>query len=275
MQLTEVVSTVHLIMEMLNDIKPILISIGVFLAFLLIRIRTGSSSIMLERIWRLLGGARNFKDPVYKEHWSQASDFEKYRYKTGIRFKSRAKIADTMAWLKAHDVGLEELLPLSRFFDPVGIDMRNPKLDKQKQLNILAGLIGLVWTCFCLTFAFYPMAVLTVRASNFSFVATPDDASPVFSSAWHLSPDNCGVSQPGIGVSDQKAICDMLNSGLRTQYIATAVKSQRIGAASLITSCFIVLFGLFLSYLKHIDAHHLYLRTRVEKKPQRKALEAP
>ncbi|XFB08262.1 DUF6216 family protein, partial [Azotobacter salinestris] len=79
--------------------------------------RAGSANFILERIWSTLAGGREFNDQKPSTEWNKVIDFERFKFKTGIRFPSSTSIHETLDWLDRHGITLEQLTLARNYFD--------------------------------------------------------------------------------------------------------------------------------------------------------------
>lgn len=97
-------------------------------SFLYVRARAGSAGFFHDRLWRLLGGKRDYQCPVLQAESDKLSDHEKFTYNTGIRFQNRHKIEEALQWMETQKIGIEEVVRTKAFFDPRDLSFRKPKL---------------------------------------------------------------------------------------------------------------------------------------------------
>ncbi|UCJ17116.1 DUF6216 family protein [Pseudomonas sp. MM211] len=125
MNTEEFLSAASQIKDVIAFIIPITISI---FAFLYVRARAGSAGFIHDRLWRLLGGKKDYQNTMLQNEYSQLSDHEKFNYSTGIRFPSQRKITEALVWLHERGIGLEEVVRVRRFFNPSLISFDKPCL---------------------------------------------------------------------------------------------------------------------------------------------------
>ena len=260
----EVVSTVHPLLVLIKDAVPLLAALATLTLYFYVRNRAGSSNFIRERFWTILGGAKDFSNEELKEQWGKVKDYERFRYKSGMRFSSNKKISETLAWLKNHDVGLEELLAVSKYFDCKKVDMKDPGIKNQQRVTLVVAGVFLLWSAFFSVLFYYPSALLTVKKTGTVFWISSESASAWNFHSWELTPESCQIDQSTIDLKDKLIICNLLNDENREKYIEKATRSQRGLGGTMIILGVLGMLIVFFSLLKSIDAHHLYKRTRVE-----------
>ncbi|WP_409978071.1 DUF6216 family protein [Pseudomonas sp. C9-3] len=77
-------------------------------SFVYVRARAGSAVFFHDRLWRLLGGKRDYQCPVLQAESDKLSDHEKFTYNTGISFQDRYKIEEALHWMATQKIGIEE-----------------------------------------------------------------------------------------------------------------------------------------------------------------------
>lgn len=241
MKSEEVISLVQSIVTIVKDAAPLWSVVGVIIFYLYARSRAGSSSFIRERIWRVLGGSKDYQDPEMKERWKQIRDYERFRFNSGLRLPSNAKIAQTFSWLKLNNVGLEELIPVARYFDCELIALKNPYLSRQR---VGAGVLSLIFSAWILFFSifFVPYALLTVKASGTTFWIDADSAHSWNLRTWHLTSETCNEQHPYISQKDTEVVCDLLRNEKREKYINDAIFEQRGLAGSFVALGFYLVF---------------------------------
>jgi hypothetical protein len=234
--------------------------------------RSGSLNFLRERIWRILGGASEFKDSAMMERWERVRDFEKYRYTSGIKFKCREQITSFENWLETRRTSLEETLPFASYYDLSQMDLRDPDIRKRQRSTAFLSFLCVCWMAFFGVFLMSD-ALIRVKASNTHFWVNSSEAHSAFSKAWKLNPENCATEVANLDSADKEVICKILTSEVGKQYIEDTMRSQREVGATMIVLGVIALALMIISLFRAYDAHHFFARTRLPA-PQPPALDA-
>jgi hypothetical protein len=261
MQITEVVSTVYSVLAAVKVGIPVWTAIGVFLAYCYVRSRSGSSNFLRERLWRILGGAGEFTDAGMDARWKRVRDFERYRYSSGIKFKSSEQIVLFESWLKARQVALEELLPHARYYDVEKTDLRDPNLRARKKWTIFYLLLCLCWACFFGMFLASD-AQMRVKVTHTYFWVSTTEARAAFTGSWKLTPDSCTGESDDLDSKDKEVICKILTTKEGKEFIENSKQFQSELSAVMIAVSAALFVIMFLSLMRTWDAHHLYNRSR-------------
>lgn len=261
MQILDAVSTVHSILAMVKIGIPVWTALGVLAACCYIRVRSGSLNFLRERIWRILGGASDFKNPAMNERWERVSDFQKYRYSSGIKFQRRDQIAGFENWLEARQTSLEEALPFAQYFDLAKMDLRDPDIKKRQRSTAVLSFMCVCWMAFFGLFMGSD-ALIRVKASNIHFWVNSAEAHSAFSDAWTLTPESCAAEGGNLDASDKEVICKILTTQIGKQYVEDTMRSQREVGATMVVIGMAALLLRVISLLRAYDAHHFFVRTR-------------
>ncbi len=241
MKSEEVISLVQSIVTIAKEAAPLWSIAGVIIFYLYARSRAGSSGFIRERIWRILGGSKEYQDPEMKEQWKKVRDYERFRFNSGLPLPSNAKIAKTLFWLKNNNVGLEELIPIAKYFDCELIAIKDPHLGRQRAATGILSLIFLAWILFFSAFL-APYALLTVKTSGTTFWMDADSAHAWNLTTWSVTSDACNGQNQYLSPKDNEVVCDLLHDEKREKYVSDAIFEQRGLAGSFVAVGFYCLF---------------------------------
>lgn len=196
-------------------------------AFLYVRGRAGSAVFLLDRLWRILGGKKDFHDPSLQDEHHRLSDFEKYNYSRGIRFQSYKKIEETRLWLQEAGIGIEELVRVKGYFNSKDISIRLPNILAHKILNrttLTMFLAGAVLT----SIAQVPAALLTIKKTGTVIWASTSEVRSWDGLSWKVTPDDCAKGNVPLNDHDKKVVCEILTGAGVESALKEAMVSQRL-----------------------------------------------
>jgi hypothetical protein len=209
-------------------------------------VRAASGFFLIERIWRLIGGSKEFKDESLNAHWMEIRDLESFKYKTGIRFANYKKLRETLDWLDRNDISLVELIKVRRYFDPKEVRMRDPQLEKKKAWYLvpLLPLLLLVFLFFLV--AIPDHAFLTVKESGTKMWANAESARSFDGYSWVVTSADCGVPTVQVSDGDKQLICELFGSRESQDFVKAVVRSQKALGLSFMAIClFFFLWAIF------------------------------
>ncbi|MGC8117369.1 DUF6216 family protein [Metapseudomonas otitidis] len=242
MNTTELISKPIQLLDILKWSTPF---IFFFCAFVFIRLRTGSAGFILHRLWALLGGKKDFLNPKLQKEASKLDDFEKIKYMTGIRFHNFASVTTTLAWLKRHEIGLEELIRVRSYFDPKKNSLRSPKLKWRRFFSKIT--VSFFFASALLIFvASYGPAWLSVKKTGTNLWVSQDATQIKSSKGWTLTSKDCLTKNIELekddspSAFDQKVACDLLTSEEKEKTIKSVI-SEQTGVAGLVFFIFVAI----------------------------------
>ncbi|EPH1498398.1 DUF6216 family protein [Pseudomonas aeruginosa] len=199
-------------------------------SFLYVRARAGSAGFFHDRLWRLLGGKRDYQCPVLQAESDKLSDHEKFTYNTGIRFQNRHKIEETLQWMETQKIGIEEVVRAKAFFDPRDLSFRKPKLNRYRYLHNLS--IWLV-VAFTITFALFsvPYALLSIKQTGTIIWASTSTVKSWNGYSWEATAADCKDEEIPtliLDAHDQKVICEILSKPELSAYLESAMQTQKL-----------------------------------------------
>lgn len=254
----DALSLASAIITLIKDSAPVFYAIGIAILLLLSWKRAGSAHFLFGRIWRLLGGDKEFTDPYLNAQWKQLRDLETIRFHTGIRFPSKNSATRTMAWLDLHEIALGELISAKRFFNPEQGTLEDPKL-AQKQNHASALLISLLIVVVGLSWMnAVDEAFLTVRKTDTAFWTDGTIAKSWHRSGWLLTKADCDAGTTKLSEPhDNEVICQLLSEP-KNPFIDQSIKEQRALNAGIICLCIVVFLIIIRKLMSAQLAHKLY-----------------
>ncbi|UUY07732.1 DUF6216 family protein [Pseudomonas sp. J452] len=196
-------------------------------AFLYVRGRAGSAVFLLDRLWRVLGGKKDFHDPSLQDEHHRLSDFEKYNYSRGIRFQSYKKIEEARLWLQERDIGMEELVRVKSYFNSNDVSIRAPRIISHKLLN-RAMLVMFLFGAAVTAIAQAPAALLTIKKTGTVIWASTSEVRSWDGLSWRVTADDCVSGNVHLDEHDKKVVCDILTEDGVESVLKEAMLSQRI-----------------------------------------------
>lgn len=244
---------------------PVLLLVLLCCGVVYVRARTGSTLFLHERLWCLMGGKVKFESVSLQDVWSKTVEYEGFKFKTGIRFPSYAKIEETLQWLDKNKVGLEELVFVRSYFDSKGIRMRRPCVG-----CFILSLVG-AGACFIasifLVFVFsLPAALLTIKDTG-TVIWVQQDQNKARSwdgLSWVVDSSSCreSVYSSSLSYQDRKVVCEILIEADADEYLSRVISQQRIVAYMVF---FIFLFSLvFVVRLHNVAKYAENIRKKTE-----------
>jgi hypothetical protein len=259
----DALSLANAFVTLIKDSAPILYVLGVGFLLLLSWRRAGSAHFLLGRLWRLLGGDKEFADPYMNSQWKQLRDVEAMRFQTGIRFPSKTSATRTLAWLDLNEIALGDLIASKRFFDAENIVVRDPEYSRRADCG-LAGIIALASLLFLLGIMnTFGEAFLTIKKSGTAFWTDGQVAMSWNRNGWELTKDDCMVRKSILDHSeDNRVICELLMSPPKT-LVENSLKSQRQLNAGVMAVCMIAIFYIIGRLMSAKAAQKLYRKTHL------------
>ncbi|WP_160286611.1 DUF6216 family protein [Pseudomonas knackmussii] len=198
-------------------------------SFLYVRSRAGSSGFIHDRLWRILGGKKDFHSPLLQNEYNQLSDHEKFNYSTGIRFQSQIKINETLSWLQEHNIGLEEIVKIRKFFNSKDISIRKPWLPGHNFTAILTTLLFTASTGVFLL-ASLPFALLTIKKTDTLIWASTSMVTDWKGYEWQVKPNDCKdgkIEESQLAIHDQMVICEIFTNKENAKYLESSMLTQK------------------------------------------------
>ncbi|MHC6225071.1 DUF6216 family protein [Pseudomonas sp. X10] len=250
-------SIANAIISLVNDSQPILYALGILILVLFSWKRAGSAHFLFGRIWRLLGGDKEFTDSYLNTQWKQLRDVESMRFYTGIRFPSKSSATKTLNWMDIHDIALGDLIRAKRFFDPEAVKMKNPHYIMRKTsagfimlvLLLLIGLLG--------TFNQFDEAFLTIKKTRTAFWTNGQVAMSWSRNGWELNKSDCEAGKVVLTPEDNEVICELLKTPPQ-DFIEQSIQEQRLINAVIISMVILLIAFITKGLISAEIANKLY-----------------
>lgn len=210
-------------------------------AYAYVYTRTGSVSFLQDLVWRIAGGKAQFHSKALQAEQTRIVDYERFKYKTGIRFTSYNNISETRAWLREHNLGIEELMQIRRYFDCQTIALRQPdlhKADKRKKNALAFFVFGAV--AFLVLGS--PAALLTMKKTNTTFWMTETSARSWYLLDWKVNKDDCPNPTTELDEHDRQLICEIFEDKDAREYLRSAMLTQKLIGTSALGLTLLLLF---------------------------------
>lgn len=190
-------------------------------------LRAASGFFLIERIWRLIGGGKEFSSEFLNQQWSAVKDLESFRFKTGIRLESYEQMLELLQRIKRDDVNIAQLIRGRKYFDANLLVMRNPDLNCWKGRHGIGVLLAATFMVLCTVPMIPNYAVLTMKKSNITFMVREDSAKSFLSNEWVLTPENCikPTAQPDDEI--KQLVCGVFASEADGRYVRNIIVEQR------------------------------------------------
>jgi hypothetical protein len=201
-----------------------------FLGFIYVRSRAGSGSFFRDRIWRILGGRKEFSDPALNELCSQLRDYEKFNYNTGIKFRSQKKISETLQWLRDHDIGLEEIIRIKSYFNSNKIEISRPLLLGYNVAH-WASIVFFIVASTVFMASSLPAALLTIKKTQTQIWASTTVVTSLNGFDWKVRPEDCGtekLQKMDLDSHDKEVICELLIKKESVKHLESAMFGQKL-----------------------------------------------
>ncbi len=228
-----------LLANQIKDLIPLAVSLAIIIfSFIYVRARAGSAGFLHDRLWRLLGGKKDYNDAVLQNEYDRLSDHEKFNYSTGIRFPSQAKISETLAWLHEHKIGLEEVVRVKRFFDAKSVSFKKPWTRTRKAVSLVTIFLFLCATLVFLLSAL-PTALLTVKKTGTVIWASPSIVTAWNGYSWRVQSSSCvdgKIEGLQLNAYDEKVICEILTED-NDKYLKSSMLNQKLAGFSVWVLC--------------------------------------
>lgn len=115
---------------------------GIFFAIALLLYciyHAGSTFFLLDRVWILVGGNKEFSDTELNKDWNNVRDLELFRYRYRLPVDKLEQINEISKWRNNYDISLIELRQVSFFYDMGTYKLKRINFERTKKW--LLGLI--------------------------------------------------------------------------------------------------------------------------------------
>lgn len=213
------------------------------LSVLFMRMRAGSSYLLLDRLLRLVFGKIEIYDSELRKQVEETHDLEQIRIRVGLRVTNMASLKRLLAWTKSNGVGLHELGAVRSYVRPdtPGIIVRPLKLELWAGGAIVLG--GLVMGAMLFYLAVVPVALTTSNATGRAYLMAQDHGERFSLFSTQFTVNSCAT---GLAKSEpDQEICGFLADPHYKEFVTGTIREQRKIALILllITSPMTWLFG--------------------------------
>lgn len=195
--------------------------------------RAGSAHFIHDRIWRILGGKKNYDNHELQSESLKLSDYEKFNYNTGIRFPSYQSISKTLEWLRSTDIELEEIIRIKSYFNSHKIEIRKPRTKIINTLHYFSAIIFSL-TLATLLLSGLPAALLSIKKTGTKILVYENHVASWNPFSWSITEDDCKNNKIPLNEHDNKVICEILSDKERNEYLEKTILTQRITAIFLV-----------------------------------------
>jgi hypothetical protein len=215
-------------------------------------VRAASGFFLIERIWRLIGGSKEFSGSFLNEQWSAVKDLESFRFKTGIRLDNYEQMLELLERIQHQGINIAQLVRGRQYFDVNLLAMRNPDLHLWKCRHAIGVVLAMLFTILCAVPMMPDYAVMTMKNSGTTFMVREDSAISFMSSEWRLTPENC--IKPTARPDDEikQLVCGVFSSQVDGGYVRNIINEQRALSAIFMALGF---FGFISALIAGSKAH--------------------
>lgn len=243
MTTTEFLSVASQIKVYASWVSPL---IALFVSYFYIYTRTGSAGFIHDLVWRIAGGRAQFHNKTLQAEQTRIVDYERFKYKTGIRFTSYNNITDTRAWLREHNVGIEELMQVRKYFNCSDVSLREPNLKKVNNREQLALTFFAAGALVFLLMGM-PAALLTVKKTSTMFWATETSVRSWNVFGWKINKEDCPNPEVNLKEHDLTALCEIFTDKGSKEFLREAMFNQKLlGFGTLGLSAILLFYALAL-----------------------------
>jgi hypothetical protein len=198
--------------------------------------RAGSSYFIVDKIWKLTSGEKEFKNKDVNGIWEDIRDVEAFRFRTKINVSTYNQIIKIKAFLESKDMGYHDIIPFAKYFDTEKIELKKYNYSRRRNIYFI-----LLMTSYLLlsipqfitsftNFNYNKSAYLTFKESQRVIYLQKEQA---FIEGQILTAENCknleistNATAHKISVPEAEAICNELRSEDASYYKET-IKEQR------------------------------------------------
>lgn len=256
------------ILTSLGVALPVFAVIGLGFLGLYVWRRAGSSHSLMTRLWQLLHGKQECKDPVIGEFLDEQGALLQFRFTTGVRARTRQQAQALIRWTRENNEDMGHVAACGPYFDLEKVELKEE--DRLPSLWHLVGRFFVAIVLFTLSLtsawgiAFLDDAILQMKKSKVFFSVNAAGAKR-FGVSEKLTRDQCSNQTDAnstFSPEDREAVCKLLKSEELVSYINATVKSQRLALAFLL-----LVFGFFcrevtLWFLQGVHSQEMFRRLR-------------
>lgn len=256
--------------EMVADILPgLLFFLLIVLAAIWFRLRAGTSYGLLNRLYAIVIGGKEFHDSNVAEYWNERKDVERFNALFNTRAKSVKDIQRFRLWIEKHDLDFRTFTSIQRWFD-----FEKRKIKKLNTWQLALPFIG-AFLYVLLSSPLIPLATASsallkfkdeeqwmwineTAASSFSYNPFRDKSND-----WRISPELCSQStfdptelskQVKLQPTNIQIICNSFGEPNSTSHINEVIADQRLFWIFVVIS-WIFAFHSFKEAIRRADAN--------------------
>jgi len=225
-----------------KDLSPIFTAVITATLIIWAIYRARSAHFLLDKIWRIIGGGA-IHDEELKKAWLSVRDLEGFRFRTGIKFSTKATLTRTLKWLENNDRSLNDLSFAKAWIAGKPWDIDRPHM---LPIRILAFIVFIATTPLivgmCAAFT-ETSALLTIKGSGVTFWTDGVNARDLFLDrdtpefAVDFASCNSGAFKV-LGEKDRDIVCSSLDPS-KLPYIKSSIKEQKLYSVFIAGLCII------------------------------------
>ena len=196
-------------------------------AALWIWIRTGTSSVLLDRFWRLVIGDTLSKDSVIGKAVTKNLTLVEFRFRFFPKTRTTVEAEAAIAWAEAHGEDIGNVAACGDYFDIRDCRMREriPRVRTQMLILLLATAM-LIGTAFMASLSIRTEPLIRViNTNNFYWVAS--DRIRTFSNKDEVSKAECDAGAGARKLMDGAVLCGILASKSDLDHLTKSMPVQR------------------------------------------------
>lgn len=213
-----------------KDISPVFMGLVTGLLIIWAILRARSAHFLLDKIWRIVGGGATHDEDL-KKAWLTVRDLEGFRFRTGIKFSTKATLTRTLKWLEHNDKSLNDLSFAKAWISGKPWEVEHPRL---VAIRIFAFAVFLVTTPLIMGMVAVfseNSALLTIKGSNATFwtdgVSARDLGLDWTTPKFSVDYATCNSGKfDKLGEKDSQVVCSSLDPA-KLPFIRDAVKEQK------------------------------------------------
>lgn len=123
--------------------------------------RSGSAHFIVDKIWRLAGGEKSFKNQLVNDVWSDIRDVEAFRFRTRINVGTLSQIMEVENFLNKRGMSVNEIMPFAKYFDANSLRLRDINYKRHQ-------IICFILAIFCYVLMSAPQAITSFTNFNYN-----------------------------------------------------------------------------------------------------------
>ncbi|KEA62492.1 hypothetical protein ADIMK_3383 [Marinobacterium lacunae] len=259
-------ATFEIVADFLPGLSFILLIIFAAIWF---RLRAGTSYGLLNRLYAIVIGGKEFHDSSIAEYWNERKDVERFNALFNTRAKSLKDIQHFRLWIEKHDLDSRTFTSIQRWFD-----FEKRKVKKLNTWQLALPFIG-TFLYVLLSSPLIPLATASSALLKFKdeeqWMWVNETAASSFSynpfrnknSDWRISPELCSQStfdpaevskQVKLQPKNVQIICNAFDDPKSTNQINEFIADQRLLWIAVVMS-WLFAFNSFKEAIRRADAH--------------------